>query len=384
LINIDRVKIVNTSFSQDHEHMEQMIAPAGLKGLVVADTTIGDVRGSEGYYHYRGRSAVDIARHESFESAWSLVLDGAGNPPIVPDRSLDERTWRLLDQFAGADVAPLDGFRALVGRTRDYRPMLDTDPQTRRQDAVRIASVVPTLVAGFHRRAHGLDVVRPSADRSHAADYLRMLTGTEPDARQVAALETYLIATIDHGFNASTFTARVIASTGSDMASAVIGATGAFLGPLHGGAPGRVLDMLDAIGDPADTGAWVRAELARGGKIMGFGHAVYRTEDPRSRLLLEVARTFDDPLVARAEAVEAEILRALRAHKPDQPIQANVEFYAAVVLHLCDIPPSMFTPTFAVARAVGWTAHALEQAAAAKIMRPSARYTGPVLANALA
>ncbi len=349
---------------------------------MVADTAIGDVRGSEGYYHYRGRSAVEVARHESFEAAWSLVLDGPDNPPIRADRSLDERTWQLLDELGGSDVAPLDGFRSLVGRTSRYRPMLDIDAQARHSDAVRIASVVPTLVAGFHRRSQGLEVVRPASERSHAADYLHMLTGAEPTARQIAALETYLIATIDHGFNASTFTARVIASTGSDMASALIGATGAFLGPLHGGAPGRVLDMLDAIGDPSVTGDWVRAELARGGKIMGFGHAVYRTEDPRSRLLLEVARTFDDPLVVRAEAVEAEILRALQAHKPDQPIQANVEFYAAVVLHLCGIPASMFTPTFAVARAVGWTAHALEQAAAAKIMRPSARYVGPVLASA--
>ncbi len=359
-----------------------MIAPAGLKGLVVADTSIGDVRGSEGYYHYRGRSAVDVARHDTFEGAWSLVLDGPDHPPVAPEREVDGTVWGLLEAFAAPDVAPLDGYRSLVGRTGPYRPMLDIDANDRRNDAVRIASVTPTLVAGFHRRAHGLDPLRPDTSLSHAADYLRMLTGRDPTPRDVAALETYLIATIDHGFNASTFTARVIASTGSDMASVVIGAAGAFLGPLHGGAPGRVLEMLDAIGEPSDTGAWVRAELARGGKIMGFGHAVYRTEDPRSRLLLEVARTFDDPLVARAEAVEAEILRALRAHKPDQPIQANVEFYAAVVLHLCGIPASMFTPTFAVARVVGWTAHALEQAAAPKIMRPSARYVGPVLAAA--
>lgn len=360
--------------------MEQMIAPAGLKGLVVADTAIGDVRGSEGYYHYRGRSAVDVARHETFEAAWALVLDGPDAPPVAPNRTLDERTWALLDALAAAGAAPLDGYRSLVTRTQHYRPMLDIDAAERRGDAVRLAEVTPTLVAGFHRRAQGLAPLRPERALGHAADYLRMLTGSDPTPKQVAALETYLIATIDHGFNASTFTARVIASTGSDMASVVIGATGAFLGPLHGGAPGRVLDMLDAIGDPADTGAWVRAELARGGKIMGFGHAVYRTEDPRSRLLLDVARTFDDPLVARAEEVEAEILRALQSHKPDQPIQANVEFYAAVVLHLCGIPASMFTPTFAVARVVGWTAHALEQAAAPKIMRPSARYIGPVLA----
>jgi citrate synthase len=254
--------------------------------------------------------------------------------------------------------------------------MIELDAAERRRDALRIAAVTPTLLAAFHRGAHGEPAVRPDATLGHAADYLRMVTGNEPSATQLSAFEAYLVATIDHGFNASTFTARVIASTGSDLASAVIGAAGAFIGPLHGGAPGRVLDMIAGIGEPERAQAWVGAELARGGKIMGFGHAVYRTEDPRSRLLLEMARRFDDPLVARAEAIEVEILRALRDHRPDAPIQTNVEFYAAVVLHLCGIPPEMFTPTFAVARVIGWTAHALEQAAVGKIMRPSSRYVG--------
>ena len=362
--------------------METLVAPPGLKGLVVADTAIGDVRGDEGYYHYRGRSAVEVARRSSFEDAWALVLDGVDAPPIEPDRTLEPACWTLVDALAAHGTTPIDGLRSMLPHTGGYRPTLDIDAGQRRCDAIRVASVTPTLLAAFHRVACGERPLAPDPARGHTADYLRMVTGNEPSTRQVVALESYLVATIDHGFNASTFTARVIASTGSDVASAVIGAAGAFIGPLHGGAPGRVLDMIDAIGEPANTGQWVRAELARGGKIMGFGHAVYRTEDPRSRLLLEMARTFDDPLVARAEAIDAEILRALRAHKPDTPIQANVEFYAAVVLHLCGIPPVMFTPTFAVARVVGWTAHVLEQAAAAKIMRPSARYVGPLPAAA--
>ncbi len=358
--------------------MDTLIAPPGMKGLVVADTAIGDVRGEEGYYHYRGRSAVDLARTSRFEEAWALVLDGVGAPAVTPDRQLDDDTWQLVDVLASRSVPPIDGLRALLPRTGTYRPVLDLDAAQRRTDAVRIASVTPTILAALHRRSLGEHVVRPDAGRGHTADYLRMVTGREPADLEREALEAYLVATIDHGFNASTFTARVIASTGSDVASAVIGAAGAFVGPLHGGAPGRVLDMLDAIGRPENAGPWVRSELARGGKIMGFGHAVYRTEDPRSRLLLEMARRFDDPLVAQAEAVEAGILAALRAHKPDAPIQTNVEFYAAIVLHLCGIPTPMFTPTFAVARVIGWTAHILEQASTGKIIRPSARYVGPI------
>ncbi len=361
-----------------------------MKGLVVADTAIGDVRGDEGYYHYRGRSAVDVARTMSFEAAWALVLDGLGEAvgsprelgsvPVRPDRELrpsDDALVAAVVHAAGPANTPLDVLRAVLPFTGTYRPMLDLPPEARRADAVRLASIVPVVVAAAYRRANGLEPVAPDPTAPHAVDYLHMLTGTEPTPAQARAIEAYLVATIDHGFNASTFTARVIASTGSDVASAVVGAIGAFVGPLHGGAPGRVLDMLDAIGDPANTQAWVRAELARGGKIMGFGHAVYRTEDPRSRLLLEMARGFGDPLVTRAEAIEAEILAALRAHKPGTPIQTNVEYYAAIVLHLCGIPPAMFTPTFAVARVVGWTAHALE-AANGKILRPASRYVGPL------
>lgn len=357
---------------------EARIAPPGMKGLVVADTAIGDVRGAEGYYHYRGRSAVEIARTSSFEDAWALVLDGAGAPPITPERAVPQAALDVVQALVAAGASPVDAYRGALATTGRYRPTLDLSPEERRADAIRIASVTPTLLAAAHRLSRGERPVLPDASRSHAADHLRMITGEEPDARAVRAIEAYLVSTIDHGFNASTFTARVIASTGSDVASAVIGAVGAFVGPLHGGAPGRVLDMLDAIGDPANTGDWVRAELARGGKIMGFGHAVYRTEDPRSRLLHEMAQSFDDPLVARAERVEREILAALGAHKPDAPIQTNVEFYAAIVLHLCGIPAAMFTPTFAVARVVGWTAHVLEQAAAGKILRPASRYVGPL------
>ncbi|KTR93551.1 citrate (Si)-synthase, partial [Microbacterium testaceum] len=207
------------------------------------------------------------------------------------------------------------------------------------------------------------------------ADYLRRVTGVVPDPAHERALSAYLVAAMDHGFNASTFTARVIASTGADMASCLTGAVGALSGPLHGGAPARALDSLDLAG--ADPGSWIAGELAAGRRLMGFGHAVYRTADPRSVLLREVAEGLGGERVAQALAFQQEAERQLAEHRPDRPLHANVEFYAAVVMEQCGIPRDLFTATFALARTIGWTAHVLEQARDRKIIRPSARYVGP-------
>ena len=208
------------------------------------------------------------------------------------------------------------------------------------------------------------------------ARYLHQVTGEVPDAETERALTAYLIAVMDHGFNASTFTARVIASTGADAAACLVGALGALTGPLHGGAPSRALDGLDAVGTPDRIEPWIRGELAAGRRLMGFGHAVYRTADPRAQLMKRVAQRQGGPRVELALAFESTAERLLAESKPGRELHANVEFWAALVMEQCGLPRSMFTPTFAIARTIGWTAHVLEQAADRKIIRPSARYVG--------
>jgi len=232
------------------------------------------------------------------------------------------------------------------------------------------------LVAALHRLRDGQPPVAPDPALSAAANYLYMLSGERPDPQRVWALERYLISTIDHGFNSSTFTARVIASTGADLGAAVVGAIGALSGPLHGGAPSRVLEMLDDIGSPDRAEAWTRAALLRGDRIMGFGHRVYKGKDPRSALLREVATTVGGPTAEFATSVEDTIVRVLGEEKPGRALNANVEFYAGVVMDACGIPRQEFTPTFASSRVIGWCTHVLEQVSGNRLIRPSARYDG--------
>jgi citrate synthase len=363
----------------------EMIAPSGLKGLVVADTTIGSVRGEEGFYHYRQYDAVDVARRLSFEAASHLLIDGTVpgeaaeatfRSELAAGRRVDGAVFEALRPWAGS-IDPMRGLRAALSLAVDDTPTIDLTDDERRARVLAAAASVPTIMAGLHRLANGDAPLAPDPGLGHATDYIRMATGTCPDPRIARAVETYLLLTIDHGFNASTFTTRVVTSTGAGVGSALCAAVGALSGPLHGGAPSRVLDMIDDIGDPADTARWADARLATGGKIMGFGHAVYRADDPRSTLLREVAIGLGGELVERAQEIERRMLDHLRAWKPDAVIVTNVEFYAAVVLHLAGLPQEMFTPTFTTSRVVGWAAHLLEQAADNKIMRPKARYVGP-------
>jgi len=366
--------------------METLVAPPGLKGLVVADTMVGAVRGEEGFFHYRHYDAVEIARHQTFEAAAALLIDGTlpdqgsegvFRAELAHNRRLEPATLQALASIAPHVGGPLAGLRAAVSLVVDDTPTLDLSPDERRTRVLRMIGATPTILAALYRLGRNEAALNADPSLSHAADYIRMVTGSTPNPRLARAVETYLLLTADHGFNASTFTARVITSTGAGVGSAYAGAVGALSGPLHGGAPSRVLDMLGAIGDPSNTEAWARAELASGRKLMGFGHAVYRAEDPRSLLLREVAVGLGGELVDQAIEIEERMLAFLARSKPDATIVTNVEFYAAVVMDLAGIDQDMFTPTFTSSRVVGWGAHMLEQAADNKIMRPKARYVGP-------
>lgn len=366
--------------------------PRGLAGVVVTDTALGDVRGLEGFYHYRQYSAVELAQTRGFEDVWHLMVHGE-LPDAAQLSAFAARTARLrrlpddvraaLPGVAAASgpSGPLSGLRtalSLLGASQGFRPVYDIDADRHRADTLAAAAAVPTLLTALYRLGRGLEPVEPREDLPYAANYLYMLTGSEPDEMRARAIEQYLISTIDHGFNASTFTARVITSTGADVAAALVGAVGALSGPLHGGAPSRALDTLDAIGTPDRIDSWIRARVLAGDRIMGFGHPVYRTEDPRSRMLRGVAERFGGPLVDFAIEVERQVEAILAELKPGRELHTNVEFYAGVVMELCGLPREMFTPTFAAARVVGWSANVLEQARDPKIIRPAARYVGPV------
>ena len=362
-----------------------LVAPPGLKGLAVADTELGAVRGEEGFFHYRQHDAAELARRHSLEDVWTLQIDGVLPPAVAaidpgPLRVLPREVKTVVDLTAAHIDDPMAALRVgilALASVEGRGPLLDRSPAARRDDAVRLAAVVPTILTRHHRRRAGVGTVDPDPNLSHASDYLRMLTGNGCKADTVGSVQQYLVATLDHGFNASTFTSRVVASTGADMAGCLVAAVGALSGPLHGGAPSRVLEMLDQIGSPERAESWVEDRLAVGHKIMGFGHAVYRAEDPRGLVLREAATKLGGELVERAGAMERAILGALARWRPEHRIVTNVEFWAAIVLQLAGIPRSMFTSTFAVSRSIGWSAHVLEQAGAGKILRPSARYVGP-------
>lgn len=367
--------------------------PRGLKGVVVADTEVGDVRGNEGFYHYRQYSAVELAERRPFEDVWRLMIDGslpttsversAFAREVAPLRAVSDSVAAVLPAIAAVSE-PLQGLRtalSLAAAEHGLRPVIDIDAEQRRSDALFVCAVTPTLLCALHRLRSGLPVVAPRDDLGYAANYLWMLTGGEPSPIHARAIEQYLISTIDHGFNASTFTARVVASTGADLGASVVAAIGALSGPLHGGAPSRALALLDEIGTPDRIDEVVSPMIERGDKIMGFGHPVYKTDDPRSLMLRGVARRVADGDEARsfvrfAEKTEAGVIRLLDELKPGRQLRTNVEFYAGVVMQLCGIPPEMFTPTFASSRVIGWCANVLEQAADNKIIRPSARYIG--------
>lgn len=365
--------------------------PKGLAGVVVAETEVGDVRGMEGFYHYRQYNAVELAEKRTLEDVWHLLFEGRLPSRAERERFIEEiRPLRqvppsvkgLLPAIAkaGDHFIPLDALRtavSLLAYASDFKPTLDLDQATLRADAMHVCAVIPTLIMALYRLNHDQEPIDPNPDLPYSANYLYMLTGEVPKPEYARGVEQYQISTIDHGFNASTFTARVITSTGADLGSAVVGAIGALSGPLHGGAPSRALDMLDAIGTPDRAEGWIRNAVQHGEKIMGFGHRVYKTDDPRSLMLRGVAERLGGPMVDFAKQVERTVVDTLAELKPGRALYANVEFYAGVVMDRCGLPRDLFTPTFASSRVIGWCANILEQAADNRIIRPSARYVGP-------
>ncbi|WP_338888676.1 citrate/2-methylcitrate synthase [Rhodococcus sovatensis] len=367
--------------------MSVLDAPRGLHNVVVTTTSIGDVRGDEGFYHYRQYSAIDIARALTFEDAWFLMVEG--HLPGRAERTEFMKTiepLRTLPDDVRAAVAtvartgpqqPLFALRTVLSGLLDSLPLYESSESDTRSITLRLCAMTPTILAAVYRIRAGLEPIEPREDLTTAQNWLFMITGDVPADDRARAIDRYLTATIDHGFNASTFTARVVASTGSDVASAVCAAIGAFAGPLHGGAPDRALEGLDQIADLESADSWARAKIAAGERIMGFGHPVYRTEDPRSVMLRDTAQELGGELIDKAVQVEKVIAAALADLKPDRKLYANVEYYAGVLMELCGIPRSMFTPTFACSRMVGWCANIVEQSHDSKIIRPIARYDGP-------
>jgi len=354
----------------------------GLEGIVVAETTLSEVDGERGRLVVRGHDVEALAPSCPFEAMAGLLWDGA-----LPDEPGLRRLRRELGEgrvraFAargdlGSALAladPMEALRAAAG----HLPA-EGDLRDRR---ARIAGALAVYAAALHRVRRGLAPLAPDPERSHASDLLRMLEGQEPSPARTAALDSYLVTVAEHGMNASTFTARVVASTDSDPVSAVVAALGALKGPRHGGAPGPVLDMLDAIGRPERAEAWIRGELAAGRRIMGLGHRVYRVRDPRAAILEAAVARLEaaghaSRYLALARAVERAAVAVLAEHRPGRSLDTNVEFYTAVLLDAIGLPRELFTPVFAVARVAGWLAHAEEQRAGGRIIRPRQRYTGP-------
>ncbi len=353
---------------------------SGLDDVIAAETTLSDVDGANGRLVIRGQSLDSLAGSTSYEGVLALLLPDLLSSDVEVVRA-DLAHARLR---AFREVSVLDDALAAGGVTEALRALMARLPDGEDRSVALLQIAAPAVfVPAILRVRAGKTPVAPHPGRGHAAHMLAMLTGTQPTDEAVRALDTYLVTVSDHGLNASTFTARVVASTRAGYASAVIAALGALKGPLHGGAPGPVLDMLDAVGTPANASAWIEDQLACGERLMGFGHRVYRVRDPRADALkaalsrLGAAGNMDGDRLALAEAIEKAALAALRAAKPDRVLETNVEFFTALLLEALGFPRDAFTGVFATGRVSGWVAHAHEQIATGRLIRPQSRYIGP-------
>ncbi len=343
---------------------ELIDVPDGLAGVVAAETEISDVVGDQGYYHYRGRSAADLAREPDFAAASALVLTGTAQP-LGGDRSLPAPVVDLLQGFDHVDLRV--ALAALVAAL-DLPPLAEAEADEAVDGAVRLIAAFPTLVASV---VHGRPL-DPDPELGAVADYLRLVRGGPAPDEAVEALHAYFVLTLDHGFNNSSFTARVVGSTGADLGACVLAGYGSLTGPRHGANVERMLDMFDAIGEPGAARSWMEAEMAARRRIQGFGHAVYRRTDPRLELLRHHGAIVAPARHAVATAAEEAGLQVLAGRN----LVPNLDLHAAVVLEGCGIPRGWFTATFAAARVTAWCAHAIE-ASEGRIVRPAARYVGP-------
>ncbi|MBA3943911.1 MAG: citrate synthase/methylcitrate synthase [Herpetosiphonaceae bacterium] len=361
----------------------------GLEGVVAADTRLSSVDGQHGELLIAGFPVETLAPKASFEETvyllWHDTLPdidrlAAFRHELQAARALPPATLELLHAAAMESIPPMDALRMAAGTLSLPAPgLVVSDAQA---TANAVVARFPTIIAAYWRLLHGDPLVDPDPQLDHAANFLYMLTGEIPHPERTRGLETYLNTVVDHGLNASTFTARVIIATGSDLVSAITGAIGALKGPLHGGAPGPALDMVFEIGEVASIDRVLRQKLATGERLMGFGHRVYRVRDPRADVLAVAAEHMyqaagDMQLYTLAKAVEERAVALLAEHKPGRNLQTNVEFYTALLLHGLDLPTELFTPTFAISRVVGWIAHCFEQQALHRIIRPQSIYHGP-------
>jgi citrate synthase len=357
----------------------------GLEGVIAASTRLSLVDGATGRLILAGYPIEEIAPRARFEEIVHLLWHGELpnrqqlndlRAHLASQRRLPQATLSLLREASGNDVPEMDALRLAVSTLSLSRS------ESPEEEALAVVAAFPAIVGGYWRLRNGQEPIEPREDLSHAEHYLHQIFGGDIGPERARGLETYLNTVCDHGFNASTFTARVIVSTRSDIISAVTGAVGALKGPLHGGAPGPALDMVFEIGNADRAEAVILARLKRGERLMGFGHRVYRVRDPRADVLASAAERFyttegNRELYDLALALEKTALRLLAQHKPGRSINTNVEFYTALLLHGLGFPAELFTPTFAVSRVLGWTAHCLEQLREGRLIRPESRYIGP-------
>ena len=354
----------------------------GLADVTVTETGLSDIDGEAGQLWIAGYPVAELAANATYpETVFLLLYDRL--PDAAELESFEDRlcSYRTLPEpchdavvaAAQRGAGPMAALRMGAATATAVEP---NDPEA---DALRLIARLPTITATYWRTLQGDEPIEPRLDLSHAANYLYMLTGEEPTDAQVAGLETYLTAVVDHGLNASTFTARTIVSTESELVSAITGAIGALRGDLHGGAPDLVLEMLEDLEATDDVRAELKARLDRGERLMGFGHRVYDARDPRAAVLEDAAATFyegEDDFFAMAKDIEAQARDLLAERKPEWDLETNVEFYTAVLLHGVGVPPELFTPTFAISRVAGWSAHCLEQLEDNRLIRPRSTFVG--------